>query len=346
VRRAFLFSLAGAFLAGAIAAGQVGGAPTTPAQSTAPPKSTALILGQVVDGSTGQPIAEAIVTLTQLGGRGRGGIPPGALPAGASPQAQQAMQAAAAAAAAAAGRGGPGGPQRVMTGSDGRFVFHGLLPGQYQLTTILTGYTSSLRATAGGAGGGMAAVLAAAMTSSSGTPTALALTEGEYATNVKLRLWKHAVVSGTVVDDAGEPAIGVRVQVAQRVMAAGRARYVPASSATTDDRGAYRVSGLVPGGYLVVVPQTQVSIGVSGALIDSMTWRPGWRRFGPARCDDLGHRSKRCEGRRRADWRLHGGVLGIGAADVARWPVAGVSNGVLSGRRGAGAGIGADAHVG
>ena len=246
-----------------------GGAPAAQAaQQNAPPKTTALILGQVVDGSTGQPISEAVVTLTQ-GGGARGANPLGQLGAGASPQMQQAMQAAAAAAANAAGRG-PG-PQRVMTGPDGRFVFHSLPPGQFQVSASLTGYTAALNV--GGGGGGIAGLMAAAASGAAPAPVALALKEGEFATGVKMRLWKNAVISGRVLDDGGEPAIGVVVQVARRVMAAGRARYVPATTARTDDRGVYRLVGLVPTDYLVAVPQTPVSIptAMMSGLMETVT---------------------------------------------------------------------------
>ncbi len=260
----------------ALAAPMVVAQSAAPGQGAAsmPPKSTALILGQIVDGSSGQPIPEAIVTLSG----GRGATTGGALPAGAaaSAQAQQAMQMAVATAAASAGRGvaGPA-PQRVMTGADGRFVFHDLPPGQFQLSASLTGYTPSLNtsppADLGAAMSNAMSVVAA--TPATAAPVAVTLTEGEFATGLKLRLWKNAVVSGTVLDDGGQPAIGLMVQVARRSMAAGRARYVPAASARTDDRGSYRISSLVPGDYLVVVPQTQVSIPTSlmTGLIESMT---------------------------------------------------------------------------
>jgi len=151
-----------------------------------------------------------------------------------------------------------------MTGPDGRFVFHDLPAGQFQMSASLTGYSSSSNPNAlASLGGPAAAALAALTINSSSAPVTVPLTEGEIATAVKLRLWKDAVISGSVVDDGNEPAIGVMVQVARRVMAAGRARYIPGTSARTDDRGAYRISSLAPGDYLVVVPQTQVSIPTS-----------------------------------------------------------------------------------
>jgi len=248
------------------------GAPPPAAQgnpNAPPPKSTALILGQVIDGTTRQPIGEAVVTLTGAGQRGAPQL--NAINnSGLSPQQQQALQASLAAAAAAAGRG-PGGPLRVMTGADGRFVFHDLAPGTYQLTATQTGYTSTLAVNAG-ANAGLVGIVAAAIAPPS-QPTIVPLKEGEFATNVNLRLWKNAVISGTVLDDAGEPAIGLTVQVARRVMGGGRARFIPGASVRTDDRGAYRLTGLVPSDYLVVVPQTQVSMpsAILSGLMEGLT---------------------------------------------------------------------------
>jgi hypothetical protein len=264
VNRAALTAICTLLLLAPSLAAKVGqGAGSAPPQSqTQPPKSTALITGRVVDGTTGDPIAEAVVALIPPGGRGAAR---GALPAGGSPEMQAAMEAALA--AATASRGGTG-PQRVMTGADGRFVFHSLLPGTFQLTATLTGYTSSLGVSLSPAFAGVVGGVSASPSS-----TTLPLKEGEFATGVTLRLWKFGVVSGTVLDDSGEPAIGLVVQVARRVMAAGRVRYVPAWSARTDDRGTYRISSIVPGDYLVVVPQAQVSMPttIMSGLIDTVT---------------------------------------------------------------------------
>ena len=274
MRRAILLSITSLMHAAAVATAQVGGR-ATGSQTQNPatddqPKATALILGQVVDGTSGQPIADAIVTLTPPG-RGRGANPLANLAIGGGAQGQQA--AAAAAMAAALGGRSAAGPPRVMTGPDGRFVFHGLVPGQYQVQASLTGYTGSLAFTPGGTG--VAAIVAALAGGGGGGGggTTLQLKEGEFATALKLKLWKHAVITGTVVDDAGEPAIGVTVQVARRAMIAGRARFIPGQSTKTDDRGVYRINSLVPGNYVVVVPQTQVSIptAIMKSVIDGVT---------------------------------------------------------------------------
>lgn len=241
--------------------GRGGGAgnPQGRGQQGPPPKAIALVTGQVIDGSTSEPVGEAIVTLTPGGSAGRGG-----LPTAMTPEVQQAMQAA----LSAAGGRGPSADRRVMTGSDGRFVFHSLPPGQYTLTVSASGYTSSLAVTVTPGIPGLVGGV-----SSSASPTTFQLKEGEFATNFRLRLWKHAVVAGVVLDDAAEPAVGITVQVARRVMAAGRARFIPTSSARTDDRGMFRIAGLTPGDYIVVVPQAQLSLPASimSGLMDGMT---------------------------------------------------------------------------
>ena len=181
--------------------------------------------------------------------------------------------------------------------------------------------------------------------------TALPVKEGEFATGVTLRLWKFGVISGTVLDDAGEPAIGLLVQVARRVMAAGRVRYVPAWSARTDDRGAYRISSIVPGDYLVVVPQAQVSMPtrVMSGLIDTVTSGnlTGGGGAGMALMDLMSSGVMPTEamtgGVRIGDFMVasSGSVPLIGPEGRLH----GLSNDVLSWRGGTGAGIARDVEV-
>ena len=82
--------------------------------------------------------------------------------------------------------------------------------------------------------------------------------ESQTSARVTLRLWKQGVLTGVVLDEAGEPVIGASVQAKQRTISRFGALSVdPAHDATTDDRGMYRLSGLAPGDYLVFVPQSQ-----------------------------------------------------------------------------------------
>ena len=80
VRRAVILAAAGAaFLIGSpfspVLRAQRGAPPPAAGQANPnnPPKATALILGQVVDGTSGQPISDAVVTLSGNGMRGAGG---------------------------------------------------------------------------------------------------------------------------------------------------------------------------------------------------------------------------------------------------------------------------------
>jgi len=246
---------------------QGSGAPGSTAAPAPQPKATALILGQVTDGSTGQPIPGVTVLLRPAspGGRAARGNPGAefftAMAGG------EAGAAAVIAALAARGAGGPpSGEQRILTGSDGRFVFHTLPPGQYQLSAALNGYASSLATQAGPPG--LAMLMAGGRGAAANPPSSYAIKESETITDVKLRLWKFAAVTGTVVDDAGEPAVGISVQAMRRTVIGGRARYAPAGMGRTDDRGLYRIGGLLPGDYLIVTPQTQIA--VPAATLDGL----------------------------------------------------------------------------
>lgn len=158
---------------------------------------------------------------------------------------------------AAARGGGPGpagaaGPIRLITGADGRFVIRELLKGSYVINANADGY---LGGTSGQARPGA-------------TSEPIDVGDGERVAGVRIRLWKNAVLTGTVVDEAGEPAVVTPVRVYRKVAVAGRVRYTPTAYASTDDRGVYRATGLSPGDYIVAVPQTQATM--PSAIMDSM----------------------------------------------------------------------------
>lgn len=70
---------------------------------------------------------------------------------------------------------------------------------------------------------------------------------------VKIRLMKGGVITGSVVTSADEPVVAVKVRAYMIKDSNGRpARYgAPFRERSTDDRGIYRIYGLVPGTYVV-----------------------------------------------------------------------------------------------
>ena len=195
-----------------------GSAQIIPTDGAPPGPRTGMIVGQVVDASTGAPVGEAIVRLTM-------------------PKYLENL---------------PTTPKgRVMADGEGRFFFTDLPAGEYFVQATKDGY-------APGTYGQRRAW---------GQSQLLALAEGERLTDVTLRVWKYGVIAGTVVDEAGEPVVGVAVRALIKDVVAGRTKYgnmefipelVPA--ATTDDRGMFRLSQLMPGTYVVVVPSTQTTV--------------------------------------------------------------------------------------
>ncbi|MEP7116236.1 MAG: carboxypeptidase regulatory-like domain-containing protein [Acidobacteriota bacterium] len=78
--------------------------------------------------------------------------------------------------------------------------------------------------------------------------------EGQRIQGVRIALFRGGVVAGRVLDEFGEPATGVEIEVLRRDPGdrAGGVRSTSMSlTPTTDDTGAFRVWGLAPGDYVV-----------------------------------------------------------------------------------------------
>ena len=69
--------------------------------------------------------------------------------------------------------------------------------------------------------------------------------------SVRLEMVRGGVLTGTVTNAAGDPVIGVRVRAVRIRDAVGKTSRVGSREQTTDDRGVYRIYGLLPGTYLV-----------------------------------------------------------------------------------------------
>jgi hypothetical protein len=181
--------------------------PFVPARLPPPPRGTGgIVIGQVIDVTTGRGVPSAIVRL-----EGRSGV------------------------------------VTRLTDDRGRFFFKNLAPGEFQLTAERRGFLEGQygRGRAGGEG------------------TPLVLYENQWMIDVQLPVFRPATISGLVLDDGSEPVIGARVQAFLRRFETGRWHYTPTLFETTDDQGAYRISGLPAGEYVVAVQAAETAVPVS-----------------------------------------------------------------------------------
>jgi carboxypeptidase family protein len=82
-----------------------------------------------------------------------------------------------------------------------------------------------------------------------GTP--LQLGDGQQLRNVDFQLPRGSVIGGRVADEDGEPMAGVAIRVMRYQYLQGERRLMPAGGGQTDDKGQFRVWGLMPGDYYV-----------------------------------------------------------------------------------------------
>jgi hypothetical protein len=103
----------------------------------------------------------------------------------------------------------------VLTDADGRFVFMDLPRGTYTITATKPGYAEG----------------ALGRRRPMGLPQPLALAEAERIGDLRIPIWKHAAITGRIVDEAGEPMVAIAVRVLQRTLVAGRRKLTPGATA-------------------------------------------------------------------------------------------------------------------
>jgi hypothetical protein len=138
----------------------------------------------------------------------------------------------------------------TLTDEEGRFSFAALAPGGYVLTVSKPGYVKQT--------------------------TALALKRGAAMDGIEVALTKAAVISGLLTDDFGDPAIDANVVVQRAAADNTVGRRGAAAVAQTDDLGAYRVTGLSAGTYIVST-SPGVRLLVSGEQITGTMYFGGGR---------------------------------------------------------------------
>lgn len=126
----------------------------------------------------------------------------------------------------------------VTADANGQFEFTGVPAGRVQVTASRSGYFAYDNIW-------------------NGEPEEIdwqTVAEGQRVQGVRVQLWRGGVVSGRVLDEYGEPAVGVEIEVLRREPG-DRGGSVRSTSMPftpiTDDTGGFRVWGLAPGDYLV-----------------------------------------------------------------------------------------------
>ena len=165
--------------------------------------------------------------------------------------------------------------REVETDARGRYRIDRLSAGEYTVEARKWGFESRQY--------GQDRMVAAR---SSGIDKRVAVKNGQAVDSIDVMLARGGAIAGTIVDEFGEPAQDVAVSALQLRVIAGHPRWIRAAalgSSRTDDRGQYRLFGLLPGTYVV-----QAAVG------DTCRRRTGTCRcFIPARRASLRPRRRR-----------------------------------------------------
>lgn len=159
----------------------------------------------------------------------------------------------------------------TVSDDQGNFTFSELPAGRYTLSASKPGYVN---ATYG--------------QKKPGRPgTQIQLIDTQKLTNLKLPLPKGGVLTGVVLDENGEPTPGTQVTAFRYEMRTGQKQLTQAGNDQTDDRGMYRIYGLLPGDYVVrATPRNRLNdlVQVVQDVAQSLTGRaagPGGGAGGP-----------------------------------------------------------------
>ena len=187
------------------------------------PKGTGAISGVVTDATTGRPVEGAIVSL----GVTTGGPIILTLP-------------------------------RVVTDPKGRFLFRDLAPStKYYIRAARVGYAP---ARFGSSGPGVPSSLSDMEIRTTDDIVTIAVAADQWVGNLQIALWRLGSITGRVLDERGEPVVGVAVRGFCTAWVAGHLQFVGTDVVSTNDRGEYRLANLMPGKYAVSVLSVQSTV--------------------------------------------------------------------------------------
>jgi hypothetical protein len=165
------------------------------------------------------------------------------------------------------------GSRTALSDDQGRFVFHVLPAGRFNLSVNKPGH--------------VATAYGAKRPGRPGTPIQLA--DGQRVEKLSIALPRGSVITGVVVDEHGEPAPGTQVRALRYVLQTGERTLNFSGQDQTDDRGIYRIHSLQPGEYVLsAIPRNlnpatdmrQLIMSQAASLQESLGQMPGAGRAG------------------------------------------------------------------
>jgi uncharacterized surface anchored protein len=122
-------------------------------------------------------------------------------------------------------------PSVTTTNHQGQYVIGGLAAGVYRVSVAAEGYARQ----------------------EYGHGQTLTLSAGQPLKDIRVRMTATGTVTGYIRDSAGQPAVGVQIQLVSPTYGpGGERRLAAAAAARTNDRGEYRMYWVTPGRYYLV----------------------------------------------------------------------------------------------
>jgi protocatechuate 3,4-dioxygenase beta subunit len=146
-------------------------------------------------------------------------------------------------------------PSSAITDAEGHFQMDGIRAGDYRVTLWRNGFVASNRR------------------SHSYSSASLSIAAGQNVTGLLFSMLPAGVIQGKIVDEDGDPVLGVIVSATSMGQSS-------LGTATTNDLGEYRISGLATGNYIVqATVMDTVLIGANSAepRVFAPTFYPGTR---------------------------------------------------------------------
>jgi 5-hydroxyisourate hydrolase-like protein (transthyretin family) len=153
----------------------------------------------------------------------------------------------------------------TRTNEDGRFAFHGVRAGKYRLAASRRGF-----------------VTAAYQQHQGFFSTAIVTGPGLNTSGLRFELMPNAMLSGSVIDDTGDPVPGATVTLYRQNTADGEGA-IRVRAKTTDGTGVFEFTSLEAGSYLISVsakpwyafhPQNVVRMGADGPTEEELPHSP------------------------------------------------------------------------